>query len=186
MRYIRTFEKFELNSGIIDAIENGDIELVKKLIKDGINLNKKYKDGYTALIMAVTENNIEIVKLLIDAGVNLDKKDEEGFTALHHAIWNNIEIVKLLINAGANLNLKDRNRETPLMMSLYVNRDPNGNNIELIRLLLDSGADINIKNEDNNHFFVMLNDRDRNEIIRLYPEKYEEYKMKKNAEKYNI
>jgi len=45
MKYLKTFEK-----SIFDAVEHNDIELVKKFIKNGTDLNIQDEFGYTALI----------------------------------------------------------------------------------------------------------------------------------------
>ena len=66
------------------AISKGDIEVVKKFIEYGSNVNEK-SNGMTPLMLAARYNKVEIIKILLSNGANLDAKDEKGFTALKHA-----------------------------------------------------------------------------------------------------
>lgn len=66
------------------AISKGDVEVAKKIIEYGADVNQT-EDGKTPLMYAARYNNIEIVKLLIEKGANLKAKDEKGNTALKYA-----------------------------------------------------------------------------------------------------
>ena len=179
MKYIKTFE----SKNIVDYIENDNIEKVKKIIHSGFNLNLQYDLGDTALIIASYHNRIEIAKLLINAGADVNIQNIDGDTALTEASSQmHIEIVKLLINAGAYLDIKNNNDITALIYATKAY----GNNFEMCKLLIDAGADWNIKDAYNKDFLDWLRDKDKKRIIELYPDKYDEYLMKKNAEKYNL
>ena len=69
----KDFESFQKNNTIYLAIavKNNDIETIKKAIEDGVDLDKKDKDGNTLLIGASLSENSEMVKTLIDGGANL-------------------------------------------------------------------------------------------------------------------
>ena len=66
------------------AISKGDIEVVKKFIEYGADVNE-VSNGMTPLMFAARYNNVEILKLLIEKGANLKLKDNKGFTALKYA-----------------------------------------------------------------------------------------------------
>ena len=66
------------------AISKGDIEVVKKFIEYGSNVNEK-SNGMTPLMVAARYNRVEIIKILLSNGANLNEKDEKGFTALKYA-----------------------------------------------------------------------------------------------------
>ena len=82
---------------IIDAILTGDIVLVKRLLQQGIELNKGYEDNITPLHYAAQNNAIEIIPLLLDAGANVDSKTKDGKTGIDLAtLHEHNEAVKLL------------------------------------------------------------------------------------------
>ena len=70
------------------AISKGDIEIVKKFIEGGTNVNKKL-NGMTPLMYAARYNKVEIIKYLLLKGADRDIKDSQGFTALKHAELSN-------------------------------------------------------------------------------------------------
>lgn len=103
------------------AIQRSDIEYVKNLIKEGIDVNKVYTTGDyyidrrysdyeaeyfeyedTLLSMAIRHNQIEIIKLILEAGANPNLK-VDGITPLHRALnWDYIDIADILVKAGAD------------------------------------------------------------------------------------
>lgn len=67
----------------------GDVQIMKRLLQNGKEknaallktfLNKKDKNGNTALHMAIKNNRPAIAALLIEAGANTNEKDNEGKT----------------------------------------------------------------------------------------------------------
>lgn len=80
------------------AIIKGDLEVVKKFVEYGSDVNQK-SNGLTPLMIAARSNKTEIVKYLIEnCKVNINEKDSNGFTALKYAELSNatesIEILK--------------------------------------------------------------------------------------------
>jgi ankyrin repeat protein len=78
------------------AISKGEIELVKKFIEYGINVNQE-SNGMTPLMMAARYNKVEIIKFLLSKGANLKTRDENGFTALRHAERSNAKEAAALL-----------------------------------------------------------------------------------------
>jgi hypothetical protein len=127
------------NKELLEASEKGDVEKVKKLLKEGADLNAKNWFGWTPLHLAAYNGHIEVVKLLIEKGANVNARNN-GDTPLHLAAENgHIEVVKLLIEKGANVNAKGSSGWTPL------HEAANDGHIEVVRLLLEHGAEPNIK-----------------------------------------
>lgn len=83
--------------GIVDASDNGHIEIVKLLLELGFNTCY-----YRAVIEACRSEHIEIVKLLLNHKVdlNLDIYNESMFASIRN---NNIDIVKLLLDYGVKI-----------------------------------------------------------------------------------
>lgn len=162
------------------AIHNGDLNVNKKLylhftqnlnilkllIKKGIDLNKKDGNGNTALFGANTEKT----KLLIKSGIDINSINKNH----ENALWfGAINPVKELIKNGINVNQKNRQNRTFLWESdEYTSewilnkgvdiqaKDIKGENalfslnpfdITKAKLLVLNGIDINVRNQDGNN-----------------------------------
>jgi len=68
---------------ILDFAVNGsNIDLIKRLCEEGIDINKtSRKSRFTALMAAVCYNEYEILKFLILNKADLEARDSSGFTA---------------------------------------------------------------------------------------------------------
>lgn len=72
-------------SAVMDAVWKNNLELTKKLIERGANLNYISRDGQSVLVLAVGAGNFEICKVLAEAGADPDVKDQMGMSALEYA-----------------------------------------------------------------------------------------------------
>lgn len=66
------------------AIQKGEIDLVRKMVEYGADVNEK-SYGMTPLMVAARYNKTEIIKFLLANGADARTKDEKGFTALRYA-----------------------------------------------------------------------------------------------------
>ncbi|KMZ58520.1 Protein kinase family protein [Zostera marina] len=57
---------------------HGDVDGVKALLDDGIDVNNIDLDGRTALHIAACEENVEVVRLLFSRGANINARDRWG------------------------------------------------------------------------------------------------------------
>jgi ankyrin repeat protein len=111
------------NSEIFNEIENRNIGVIKKIMKE-IGIDIYYltdKDGYTMFIKSVYLNLTDMfLYMLVNLKEHLKSPKEienfinikgpNGFTALHYASYRgNIKIIEKLINLGANINSKNDN-----------------------------------------------------------------------------
>ena len=97
------------------AARDGNLEIVKKHIIDGVDINAKDKEGDAPLHKAVSRGKEEIVKYLINNGASLNIKDESGRTPLHRAAFAmNNNMCELLILNGADINPINEDNLTPL------------------------------------------------------------------------
>ncbi len=91
-----------------EAVSDGDIETVQKLIAAKVDVNFKDSDGDTPAMIACMYGNAKSLKLLIDAKADLNLRENHGFTALMKACTLDseekaLECAKLIIDAGADL-----------------------------------------------------------------------------------
>ncbi|XP_036604221.1 kinase D-interacting substrate of 220 kDa isoform X5 [Trichosurus vulpecula] len=121
------------------AAENGNLEIVKELIKNGANCNLEDVDNWTALISAAKEGHVAIVKELLKCNVSLEHKDMGGWTALMWACYKGrTEVVDLLLSKGANPNV------TGLQYNVYpIIWAAGRGHADIVYLLLKNGAKVN-------------------------------------------
>lgn len=92
------------------------------LIKDGHDVNRKNKDGDTALHIAVRYHRYSMTEVLIDSGASCDIQNNTGETALHLAAkvrrhpGTGSQIFELVLRKSAHFHLSDTRGVTPLML----------------------------------------------------------------------
>ncbi len=137
------------------AVQRGNAEIVRLLIKRGARVNIPDNAGDTPLhAMALNynyrENHEQIIDILLRAGADINRKNNRGRTPLHKAaIYNERTVVRDLLKYHAALNLQDDDGNTALNLAVrnlqrYSSWRPYR---EVITMLLRYGADINIKNK---------------------------------------
>jgi ankyrin repeat protein len=65
-----------------NAVINGNVEVVKRLLSAGAEVNVQDKNGKTPLHRAAIVGDVDIVKRLLSAGANPKIQDQDGDTAL--------------------------------------------------------------------------------------------------------
>ncbi len=97
------------------AAHKGDIELVKRLLKNNPDPDERDSFGGTALHAAMFQKNTAVIQILIDFGFDVNAQGlSNGYTPLHDAVWaNNIDAVKLLLKYGAKVDIKGQDGLTP-------------------------------------------------------------------------
>jgi ankyrin repeat protein len=102
-------------SMLLEAAEDGDTGLIRKLAVAGTDMNSVDDFDITPLIYATTENKIAAVEMLLNLGADPDLTNYYMGSVLHTAIRNqSMPIAELLIKRGANINITDRNGASPL------------------------------------------------------------------------
>jgi uncharacterized protein len=123
---------------LIDAVKAGNVESVRALIKQRVDVNAASPDGTTALHWAVKSNSRELAQLLIAAGAKTNTANRYGVTPLTLAATNgNGALAEALLKAGANPNVMVGEGETILMAAARAG------NVETIKALISHGADVN-------------------------------------------
>ncbi len=105
-----------MNEQMIQAAERGEIAVLKKLIKDGADMNAKDSRGRTPVMAATHRNQVESVKVLIEAGADINERDDRSDNPfLYAGAEGLLDILKLTIDAGADPTLSNRYGGTALI-----------------------------------------------------------------------
>jgi ankyrin repeat protein len=107
-------------SPLMLAALKGHVDLVKKLVARGADVNKT---GWTPLHYAATTGQLEIINLLLENYAYIDAESPNGTTPLMMAAhYGTPEAVKLLLEAGADATLKNQLGMTAIDFANKANR----------------------------------------------------------------
>ena len=128
------------------AAQNGQLNIVKILIKNGANPHAVNGQNMTALHFAAKKEHYYVTEFLIENKADLESRNDNEATPLHLASEENKTgaIVDLLCRKGANVHATTNKGWTPLHLACS-----SGNN-KIIELLLDNGADLEATNISKN------------------------------------
>lgn len=119
------------------ACQNGNIDIVNKLLLRGADVNYKIS-GISPLFGAITAGQVGVVNLLIDKGAVVNTANHDELTPLYIAAnRGDMEIFNLLLKRGAELEYKNTSGVTALYMAV-LNED-----YRTALILLKNGADPN-------------------------------------------
>lgn len=95
-----------------------NIDIIRKLLQKGANVNHKISNGKTALMFAAERGSPDIFRLLIEYNANYNDVDNVNYNALGYAcVFGKTEIVKILLGLNINLEAGGGNKKTPLMIA---------------------------------------------------------------------
>jgi cytohesin len=121
------------------ATQKKNLEAIKQHLDAGTDINKKDKNGATALHRAARYRLLEIVEFLIENGANVAARDDRGETPLHHQTKAK-KIIEVLISKGADVNARDKSGQSSLHEAAG-----GYNSHSIVKLFVDLGADVNLK-----------------------------------------
>ena len=100
---------FTKEHGLIAAIEMGDLEGIKLLLRAGADVNARNESGMTPLMRAAGTGRTDIIQELLEQGADLNATRSDGFTALSFAaFFGHVEALRLLLSRGADVTAKSR------------------------------------------------------------------------------
>ena len=125
---------------LIQAVKSQDVESVRVLLKQRVDVNAAQGDGSTALHWAADLDNLTIADGLLRAGARASAANDLGATPLYLACRNrSAAMVDRLLAAGADANAKLLDGETVLMTCARTGEP------KTVKALLVHGADAKAK-----------------------------------------
>ncbi len=140
---IPVFPNPNLNQAFRNAVWEGNLQLIKQLLKKGADINHQGSYGageMTPLGAAVKWRHFRVVKYLVSHGADVNEPSFIGYTPLEIAVkYKNLRCMKYLVSHGAEISLKDSYGNFPLS---YAARK---GELRIVRFLVSHGAEISLK-----------------------------------------
>jgi ankyrin repeat protein len=122
---------------LIEAVAQDDLATVRRLVKQGTNINAQDGRGRTALLAAVEANAIKSAKVLIEAGADVNVQDKKLDSPLLLAgAEGTLAILQLILQAKPDFSLYNRFGGTPLIPACE------RGHVEVVKALLNTKVDI--------------------------------------------
>lgn len=154
---------------LMEAAQEGHIELVKFLLENGANGHAQTQTRDTALTYACENGHTDVAEVLLIYGAELEHESEGGRTPLMKSCRaGHICTIKFLISKGADVNRQSTNNDhTPLSLACA------GGHQAVVEHLLKSGADPFHKLKDNSTMLIEASKGGHIGVVQLlldYPE----------------
>ena len=110
----------ELSAQISKSIYDNDIDLLEKIVKEGVDIQQSTKNDYQSSLhrAAQLKERGEIIQFLLSQGIDIDTVDKYGSSPLMSSIESgNFDNARVLIESGASLNLKNNDKRTAVMIA---------------------------------------------------------------------
>ena len=129
-----------LGSPVADAAQGGDLASVRRLLREGADVNAPQGDGMTALHWAAERGDEALCEVLLYAGARVDAGTRIGhYTPLHLAARAGSEtLTRMLLDAGADPHAATTNSGAAPVHLAAASGDPG-----VIQALAAAGADVN-------------------------------------------
>ena len=89
------------------AVQSGDLQAVRDLLRAGTDVDARNRHGQTALMLAAHRGHGDIPALLVEAGADLNVAAKYNLTPLMLAIVaGHAAVARLLIQAGPTLDIR--------------------------------------------------------------------------------
>jgi uncharacterized protein len=128
----------EINTyqALFAAVAEGNLEQVKQLVAEGVNLEERDSHQRTPLLVAAHLSNDAVAKALLEAGANPNALDVQRYDLITIAAVNNdVDMIELGLEYGANpSNITSPYDGTALIAAAHLGH------VETVQTLIDAGA----------------------------------------------
>ncbi len=128
---------------LINAVNAGDINTIKKLLAEGRNINETDSNGATPLMYAIWNKKPDVAKYLIESGANINAQDNFGNALIYAIQYKQHELITILIDKGADIESRNFLGETALVYAVLGAAD-----FDAAKMLIKRGANINAKSAE--------------------------------------
>ncbi|KAG6618765.1 TKL protein kinase [Phytophthora cinnamomi] len=138
---------------LIQAVETGNVAMVRLLLESGADFNKADEEGATPLACAAAGGYTEIVRFLLETGEDEHKASKYGNTPLMRAVMDgHMEVVKLLAAKETDLERANTFGCTALFIAAEYGH------LEILKFLMERGAatDVTTNEGDSPLIFAAL------------------------------
>ncbi len=158
-----------------NAAWSGSIKKCELLIKNGLNVNAKTKDGSTPLHSIAWSHDelpekLSLIKVLVKHGAEIDAQTERVGTPLLVAIHKGkLEIGRRFIELGANVNFRDDRKQTAL------HKAANNKKCAVVSFceeLIEAGADVQAVDDEGKTPLHVAASNGRADLCNLFVKKY--------------
>ena len=135
--------RMEASDEITEAIERGDIDRVKALIRTRPNLlDSLDDDGQPPLHVAIQEDRLDIATFLLDSGASIEFTGYHGWRSIHIAAsLGKPHLVQFCLSHGASPQTSTSTRQSPIRKACAAH------NVDVVRILVEAGADPHARND---------------------------------------
>lgn len=161
----------QINKALAYASINGNLEIVKYILAQGVEIDGVVSYGGTALLRASEVLNFDIAEFLIKSGANVNHPNSFGISAMvGYAITCNPKLIDLALEHGGDLN----RAHTMTTSTSYGQKAYNPiqwavvkENTECVKHLIKKGARLNVMTTRNESLLDLAKRKDNVEIIQL-------------------
>jgi len=140
----------ETGTALHSASDQGHVEVVRLLLKCGVDVDSRGRWNKSPLLCASLEGRLDVVQCLLDHGADANFQDVYHITPLIHAVARgHLEIVRVLLEHNADVNSQSNIDGSTPMHVAFIDSAPGGDGPQIVRLLLGHGANPNTR--DNKH-----------------------------------
>ena len=137
----------ELGAELALAAKKGDLEVVRKLLDQGVDIEAAGEEmGSTALNAACFWGHLDIVRLLLARGANIEARNKCGLTPLiSAALTERPDFVQLLVDKGVDVNVEGGIGRSALYFAIEKLDETgkyDGHGYRIAEILLKNGADV--------------------------------------------
>ena len=141
----------DIDKALLNVVLNPNETLalldLKKLLKNGANVNASYANKKHLIHFLIELNKINLVSELLNHGIDISAEDSNARQAIHIATnFGFKDLIEILLKNNANVNARTILDWTPVLFACNIENEENAMNI--IDLLIEKGADITMKTKN--------------------------------------